>query len=455
FLIKTKNQNLLALPRNFPISQEIWRPITKMKREEVKSQGYMLGDFPVFDSEYLEGKAEKFPIDFAEGVELYKKVIKKELENCPEEGLLIYIQDLELMDFGDIALEIIEKAWLDLIREYRGSINIHFITPDVYISKILKNEDIAKLPTLHFNQISWAPEIRLILRADGHYPPLGVRGIKEYDIQKTGLYQHPHIFWENGKYYCGIFDRLIKNFHISLYIPVSSTYLQDSGYDLPKENLETQAVFYLRIMKRACNWGWRPTEGRQKLPFLNGYKLCQVLLEKLNKYPTSLVLKRFPEKIDLRNIVGLVETLKVFLDNRIAYLKYGFDLFTVEKGLVLPDDYLQEIEEVTKWKDKAIKNCLGLYELYKATLPPQEEIKKTLELMQSYSQAVFMATDYLQRIWAKAPDTEYLVGKMYHYLYQQYPPAMPAMIDKIDNMNLDQIEEYFNTLKSKMLATTI
>ena len=44
------------------------------------------------------------------------------------------------------------------------------------------------------------------------------------------------------------------------------------------KELDVQAVLYLRLMKRACNWGWRPTEGRQKAR-LKGYLLCSVLLQ--------------------------------------------------------------------------------------------------------------------------------------------------------------------------------
>ena len=29
-----------------------------------------------------------------------------------------------------------------------------------------------RLPHMKFHQVSWAPEIRLVLRSDGHYPPL-------------------------------------------------------------------------------------------------------------------------------------------------------------------------------------------------------------------------------------------------------------------------------------------
>ena len=233
FLIKAGRKRLIAFPRNFPISQEIWRPITKMKRDEVKNQGYMLGEYPVFSNEYLSEEQEGFPISFDEGVELYKKVLHQELEKAPDRGVLVYIQDLELMDFGDIALEIMKNAWqwvLDEEKEYR----IHFVTPDQYLDEVVIPAGIDNLPELRFQQICWAPEIRLVLRADGHYPPLGVKG--DYDIYKTGVYDHPLIFWENGKYYCGIFDALLGNFAISTDVPVSVERLGETGYDLAQKS---------------------------------------------------------------------------------------------------------------------------------------------------------------------------------------------------------------------------
>lgn len=134
--------------------------------------------------------------------------------------MLVYIQDLELMDFGDIALDIMKSSWQRLLedeQEYR----IHFVTPDQYLEQVVIPAGVDNLPEVVFNQICWAPEVRLVLRVDGHYPPLGVTGKGPYDIYKTGTYDHPLIFWENGKYYCGIFDSLLENFAISTEVPLS------------------------------------------------------------------------------------------------------------------------------------------------------------------------------------------------------------------------------------------
>ena len=170
----------------------------------------------VFFNEYLSGQSEPFPISMEEGVALYREVLRQELNQAPPDAVLLYIQDLELMDFGDVAIEIMARAWQSLLVEAREIYRVHFVTPEQYIDEILKVEGFEQLPEVKFRQICWAPEIRLVLRADGHYPPLGVDGVGRYTIEKNGLYRNPLIFWENGKYFCGICDTLVENFKVCL-----------------------------------------------------------------------------------------------------------------------------------------------------------------------------------------------------------------------------------------------
>lgn len=441
FLIKTGQQNILAFPRNFPISQEIWRPITRMKRDEVKFQGYMLGEYPVFQNEYMGNTVEKYPIDLEEGVGIYKDVLLQELEKAPQNGVLVYIQDLELMDFGDIALEIMERAWKEILEEQKEAYIFQFVTPDQYIDRVLKLEGLSSLPELEFDRTTWAPEIRLVLRADGHYPPLGVNN-ERYSKEKTGLYEHPHIFWESGKYFCGIFDTLVDNFNISLHVSGHGERFTDTKYNLGQESLDIQAVMYLRIMKRACNWGWRPTEGRQKLPCLNGFLLSSVLLKQLEDYPWDLLFNRRLTRLDEKNLVGLVELLDVFINQRVNYLQYGLEKLAARTA-VDPSVLLSEAEEVFKWKNMAVQRAAELFVLNRAAGDERQRIKKSIELIRDYCQAVFMSTEHIQRMWMKVPDTDFMVEKMYEYLYNIYPPLFPVMMSRIDAMEAEEIEEYF------------
>ena len=144
------------------------------------------------------------------------------------------------MDFGDIALEIMEKAWKQILAETKESIKIHFVTPDQYIDDVLKSEGMESLPELEFDRISWAPEIRLILSADGHYPPLVVTGVGRYDRDKTGLPSSPY-FLGKRKYFCG-FDTLVENFTISTAIPVHGAHFNDTGYDLLQEEADIASL---------------------------------------------------------------------------------------------------------------------------------------------------------------------------------------------------------------------
>ncbi len=447
FLIKTEEQNILAFPRNFPISQEIWRPITRMKRDEVKFQGYMLGDYPVFQNEYMEGTVEEYPISLEEGVKIYKEVLLRELEKAPDHGVLVYIQDLELMDFGDMALEIMEKAWKEILVEQKEAYILDFVTPDQYIDRVLKLEGLGGLPELEFDRTTWAPEIRLVLRTDGHYPPLGVNNDR-YSKERTGIYEHPQIFWENGKYFCGIFDTLVDSFNISLHVSGHGERFNNIKYNLGEENPDIQAIMYLRIMKRACNWGWRPTEGRQKLPCLNGFLLCSVLLKQLEDYPWDLIFNRRPKRIDERNLVGLVELLDVFIDGRVNYLKYGLEKLAARTA-VDPQGPLSETVDVFRWKNVAVRRARELFILNRTNGDERQRIKKSIELMRGYCQAVFMSTEHIQRIWMKISDTEFIVEKMYEYLYNIYPPSFPGMIDRIDTMEAGEIEAYFTARKEK------
>ncbi len=447
FLIRTPQRNILALPRNFPISQEIWRPITRMKRDAVKDQGYRLGDYAVFFNEYLTGQTEQFPIGMDEGVELYKAVLRQELNQAPPDAVLVYIQDLELMNFGDIAIEILAKAWREVLDEDREKYKVHFVTPDQYIDRVLKGEGIEKLPELQFGEISWAPEIRLVLRSDGHYPPLGVTDVGRYTTEKSGMYRHPHIFWENGKYFCGIFDTLVDNFNIRTDISANAERFNRTSYDLGREDLDTQAVIYLRLMKRACNWGWRPTEGRQKRPCLDGYLLCGVLMTKIEEFPAALVFHRNPARLNDRDIVGLVEALKVFIDKRIDYLRYGMEKFMAEHGGDLSEAY-REIEEVNRWKQVAMQKAKDLYTVNRnENMTLISKMKQILSLMQDYCQALFMATEHIQKVWGVVPNVEHMVDRMYEYLYEVYPPLFPALIDRIDQLTEAEISAYFAALE--------
>ncbi|HHX87617.1 MAG TPA: hypothetical protein GX693_05495 [Firmicutes bacterium] len=58
-----------------------------------------------------------------------------------------------------------------------------------------------------------------------------------------------------------------------------------------------------------------------------------------------------------------------------------------------------------------------------------------------------MATEYIQQIWGEVPEAEFLVDKMYEYLYRQYPPLFPSLMDFVDSAAEQEIEDYFASLQ--------
>ncbi|HUW46085.1 MAG TPA: glycoside hydrolase, partial [Dehalococcoidia bacterium] len=265
--------DMLALPRHFPVSQHIWRPITRYDPEGVKNQGYILGKYWVFAEEYRNKSYIHFPISWEEAVAEYTAVLENALAELPDRGLILYMQDLELMDFGDIALGIMEQAWKNVISKKIAE--VRFMTPDDYLESL---GDMAKLPHVRFHQISWAPEIRLVLRYDGHYPPLNAGRFRDVDLEEVVFKQLPFVFWEPGRFLINIYGAILDAFGMPRRLAVDAALLHDTRYAVPRFDFKDQVALHYRLMKRACNWGWRPEEGRQKRPFLHGYRLSELLL---------------------------------------------------------------------------------------------------------------------------------------------------------------------------------
>ena len=131
------------------------------------------------------------------------------LDDAPDGGLILYMQDLELMDFGDVALDIMEEAWKRVLKEKLA--RVRFVTPDEYLEKrVMPN--LHQLKRLYFHQISWAPEIRLVLRYDGHYPPLEAGKFRGMDAARDIFRRWPFIFWEPGRYMVQLVNSLAGYF---------------------------------------------------------------------------------------------------------------------------------------------------------------------------------------------------------------------------------------------------
>ena len=419
--------DMLALPRHFPVSQYIWRPITRYDPEGVKNQGYILGKYWVFAEEYRNKSYVSFPISWEDAVGEYTSVLENALTSLPDRGLILYIQDLELMDFGDTALRLMEQAWKDVIG--RKIAEVQFVTPDDYVDSL---GDTAKLPRVHFYQTSWAPEIRPVLRSDGHYPPLDAGRFRGTDIETTVFKWLPFVFWEPGRFLVSIYGAILDAFGIPRRLAVGATMLHDTRYAIPRFDFKEQLALHYRLMKRACNWGWRPEEGRQKRPFLHGYRLCELLLT-TTPDDSAFAATRYAHPGDSA-YMGAERILGFLIDTRFDYLRIG-----IEDGLTgeQKEAALLEIKRGQSHRAIAtefITRALDASRSIGAATTPNtkgEALDRLIRELKGYCREVFVATDHIQRTWGYIGDLDSMLVTMYQHLYDMYPPKFPEMFREL------------------------
>ncbi|MBM3118107.1 MAG: glycoside hydrolase [Chloroflexi bacterium] len=421
-------ESIIALPRHFPVSQYIWRPITKWKTEGVKSQGYILGRYWVLPEEYQRRQFVQFPIDGETAVSEYTAVLRKSLKEAPDKGLILYIQDLELMDFGDVALDIMRSAWSNVMDQNETKVN--FVTPDQYLEDVVMPQ-FDKLKHVRFYQVSWSPEIRLVLRYDGHYPPLEAGEFRGIDAVKEIFRSVPFIFWEPGRYIAELANFLLTSFGLSQQVPTTAAELNEANYDFGKLSVDVQIALHSRIIKRACNWGWFPNEGLQKRPFIHGYCLADLLLMRLEaSEPVSF--KDHLPPIASAWFHGLERILEVIVDTRCSYLTEALVKLSFKSGWEYAEAF-EELDSAYHWRREATKFILKAQHhserLQFATGARfVTELRRLLINFREYCRAVFISIDHIQRTWVKAGDVDTVLTAMYEYLYRLYPPKFPAIL---------------------------
>ncbi len=420
-------RRLVALPRHFRVSQEIWRPVTRMYPQEVKSQGYLMGAYHVFDTEYREQRHLDFPIDRTQGVDEYAHILSEALEAAPDGGLILYIQDLELMDFGDVALDVLRAAWARVLSASRQ--DIKFETPDDYL------DTLSGPPPARADHrgMGWAPETRVLLRSDGHYPPLYAGEYGGVDAVPQIFRAHPFIYWEPGKYLVGLFAWLLRAFGYDPMIGVSAGVLSDEGYQLNRFPLEKRIAVAFRLLKQADDWGWQPSEALNKRPYLYGIGIGDALMVMLRFYPD-----RFPvveDRLDPRLLVGLGRLPEGLLDTRIAYLRFGLERLREERLDYEPSEALRQLDYATDFRDKAgrgVENLLEAYRALDSDFRTPALWQRVLLETREHCRNVFLSLDHLQRTWMAAGEVDFLLEAMYRYLYDLYPPRFPEILDEVD-----------------------
>jgi hypothetical protein len=306
---------------------------------------------------------------------------------------------------------------------------VHFVTPDDYLDSL---GDIAKMPRVRFHQTSWAPEIRLVLRSDGHYPPLDAGKFRGADLETTVFKRLPFIFWEPGRFLINIYGAILDAFGIPRRLAVDATLLHDTRYAIPRFDFKEQLALHYRLMKRACNWGWRPEEGRQKRPFLHGYRLSELLL-RTTPDDSTFAATRYAHPGDT-TYVGAERILEFLIDTRFDYLRTG-----IEDGLAgeKKEAALLEIKRgqshraiATEFISRALEASRSIEP---ATTPNSkgEALDRLIRELKGYCREVFVATDHIQRTWGYIGDLDSMLVTMYRHLYQIYPPKFPKMFREL------------------------
>jgi hypothetical protein len=439
----TIGDGLLALPRHFPISQEIWRPITKWQPERLAAQGYILGKYAVLDEEYRSGRSVQFPITREQAVEEYKQTLRAALREAPDGGLLLYIQDLELMDFGEEALGILGEAWSAVRHE--GIADIRFVTPDTYIDDLRARG--ATLPHMRFHQVSWAPEIRLVLRSDGHYPPLDAGPFRGVDNDIEVFRRWPFIFWEPGRFIAAVFKSLMAAFGHSLDIPLSGAALDATGYDFTRLDAAARLALHVRIMQRACNFGWQPDEARHKWPYMHGVAACEILREELAQPEAAGRVTRNFRPLPEQALRGLDRVLEIFVDTRVAWLRSGIDAIGERAGAPAQraeaEEHLWNAESRRRRASALARQLVAEnMKFITSCAIDARAAQRLLALLQEHCKEAYLAINEIQRAWMCIDDTAALLEETYACLYEIYPPKFPAILrDLLTEEELALVED--------------
>jgi hypothetical protein len=437
--------SLWGLPRAFPISQEIWRPITRRAADQVKYQGFVLGTSPVFWDDYRAGRASTAATADEPGdddpagpqaVAEYACVWSQAIAAAPDGGLLLYLQDLELMDFGEAALRLL-GATLKSIRDANLA-RLRFVTPAELLAST--SVEAARAPRVSIEAASWAPEIRPALRYDGHYPPRGAGRYNGVDADREIFHRRPFVFWEPGRFIAALSRWLLDAFGYARVVPADALTLADEEYRVDRLPERVRLPLLSRLICRACNWGWYPEEGMNKRPFLDAYLIADALL-------LDLRLRGWPDRdheeasarpeptspLSPSAIPGLARLPELLIDSRIQYLRFGLERWRDERGAD-PHPALVELAVVAENRRLAVEEAQRMALAYTrvaahASAPSWRDL---LDAVRAYCRAMFLALDHIQRTWGKA-DADFLIVPMYRFLADVFPPRGPEVLDQIES----------------------
>ncbi|HUW45272.1 MAG TPA: hypothetical protein VMW50_05685, partial [Dehalococcoidia bacterium] len=190
---------------------------------------------------------------------------------------------------------------------------------------------------------------------------------------------------------------------------------------------------HYRLMKRACNWGWRPEEGRQKRPFLHGYRLSELLLGTAPE-DSAFAGTRYVHPGDI-TYMGAERILEFLLDTRFDYLRTG-----IEEGGLAGEQKEAALLEIKRGQShrvvatEFIQRALEASRSVESAVTPDgkgETLNRLIRELKGYCREIFVATDHIQRAWGYINDIDAMILTMYQHLYEIYPPKFPTAFKEL------------------------
>ncbi len=400
---------VVVFPRHHTVSEGLWQVLTRLKPKWAMQQGYLLGEYPVFSQEYSSGQYLKFPISLQEAIDEYTAILKQVVTDAPDNGVILSMQKLDMMDFGEWALGIIGAAWQNIIAE--NIAQVRFVTPDTIIDERSK----ASFSRLKFDEVCWYPENRVIINIDGQYPPLGVAEYNGYKVGDKLWKKWPFIFWEPGRQLTTILQSLLNSFghRTTLRIKVREMMQQN----LMNIDVGEQCALNLRQIKRASNWVANIDEEPLRETFLHAY----FIVKRLSQF--NLLPERF-QKISEETLVSMDSTLEIILGQRINVLLTNIKKMEQAKMVGYPLAYTY-LNGANVWKDKASFSLRSVQNLNRAG-------KNTKDLLIALAEClkfIFLSLDGIRHATKDLPEKEYVYAEIYKQLYKTFPPKMLTSLE--------------------------
>jgi hypothetical protein len=406
-------KELLAVPINPAVSQGTIRSLMQGNPDVARSHGYLLGDFPVFAEEFMGKDKTTFPIKKENMVSDYTEVLKRAVDECPDGGLILYMQELDPMGLGAQALEVLRESW-KAVRDGGGA-ELRFVTPDGYLADIKPLE--RSLPTVTFDQVSQMPGTRAVLQADGLYPPRGVGDYRGVNVPKELYGRWPLIFRQSGCFMVEAVEVIYETLGIHFDIATTASKLADEGYDLSRFEKSLQLAIHLRFIKGAYEWGAAYNEQGQGDAYVHLLCISQKIRENYADV-LPLTVRPLPGSLE-----GMIKSLDILVQGRVYVLREGVGA-TKQEDTQAVEGHLKAAEEKARGAKAALEGIMGKGD-------GQLTVDELTGALASHARQVILAVGSLKAAWRQCSNTGAMRNFCNKRLHETFPPKFPKLLEEL------------------------